>query len=161
VKTIRPDTVFVPYHWPGKKSANLLTNRALDPISKIPEYKVCACRVERDSGMIGANDQFFIDPSRCIGCEACVAACMECDTHRGRSMIIWSLSIGLQRLRRARRLHALRDPACAQVCPADAIKQTEDGIVTAPSSPAASAVPTVCWRVRLACRTTSQPSIRW
>ena len=47
VKTIRPDTVFVPYHWPGRKSANLLTNRALDPISKIPEYKVCACRVER------------------------------------------------------------------------------------------------------------------
>ena len=46
VKTIRPDTVFVPYHWPGKKSANLLTNRALDPISKIPEYKVCACRIE-------------------------------------------------------------------------------------------------------------------
>jgi assimilatory nitrate reductase catalytic subunit len=49
VKTIRPDTVFVPYHWPGNKSANLLTNRALDPISKIPEYKVCACRVERVS----------------------------------------------------------------------------------------------------------------
>jgi assimilatory nitrate reductase catalytic subunit len=47
VKTVRPDTVFVPYHWPGKKSANLLTNRALDPISKIPEYKVCACRVEK------------------------------------------------------------------------------------------------------------------
>ena len=42
-----PDTVFVPYHWPGKKSANLLTNRALDPISKIPEYKVCAFRVEK------------------------------------------------------------------------------------------------------------------
>jgi assimilatory nitrate reductase catalytic subunit len=47
VKTIRPDTVFIPYHWPGKKSANLLTNRALDPISKIPEFKVCACKVER------------------------------------------------------------------------------------------------------------------
>lgn len=47
VRTIRPDTVFVPYHWPGMKSANLLTNRALDPISKIPEYKVCACRVEK------------------------------------------------------------------------------------------------------------------
>jgi assimilatory nitrate reductase catalytic subunit len=47
VKTIRPDTVFVPYHWPGKKSANLLTNRALDPISKIPEYKVCACRIDK------------------------------------------------------------------------------------------------------------------
>jgi assimilatory nitrate reductase catalytic subunit len=47
VRTVRPDTVFIPYHWPGNKSANLLTNRALDPISKIPEYKVCACRVER------------------------------------------------------------------------------------------------------------------
>jgi len=47
VRTVRPDTVFVPYHWPGKKSANLLTNRALDPVSKIPEYKVCACRVEK------------------------------------------------------------------------------------------------------------------
>jgi assimilatory nitrate reductase catalytic subunit len=47
VRTVRPDTVFVPYHWPGEKSANLLTNRALDPISKIPEYKVCACRVEK------------------------------------------------------------------------------------------------------------------
>ena len=44
---IPDNTVFVPYHWPGKKSANLLTNRALDPISKIPEYKVCACRVEK------------------------------------------------------------------------------------------------------------------
>jgi assimilatory nitrate reductase catalytic subunit len=47
VKTIRPDTVFIPYHWAGRQSANLLTNRALDPISKIPEYKVCAVRLER------------------------------------------------------------------------------------------------------------------
>jgi assimilatory nitrate reductase catalytic subunit len=45
VQTIREDTVFIPYHWAGKKSANLLTNRALDPVSKIPEFKVCACRV--------------------------------------------------------------------------------------------------------------------
>ena len=47
VNTIRPDTIFIPYHWPGKKSANLLTQRALDPISKIPEYKVSAVRVEK------------------------------------------------------------------------------------------------------------------
>jgi assimilatory nitrate reductase catalytic subunit len=47
VKTIRPDTVFIPYHWAGKKAANNITNRALDPISKIPEYKVCACKVEK------------------------------------------------------------------------------------------------------------------
>jgi assimilatory nitrate reductase catalytic subunit len=47
VASIRPDTVFIPYHWAGRRSANLLTNRALDPISKIPEFKVSAVRVER------------------------------------------------------------------------------------------------------------------
>jgi assimilatory nitrate reductase catalytic subunit len=47
VATIRPDTVFIPYHWAGRRAANQLTNRALDPLSKIPEYKVCAVRVER------------------------------------------------------------------------------------------------------------------
>ncbi len=50
VETIRPDTVFIPYHWPGDKAANVLTNRALDPISKIPEYKVSAVRVEKAAG---------------------------------------------------------------------------------------------------------------
>jgi assimilatory nitrate reductase catalytic subunit len=45
VKTIRPDTVFVPYHWAGKKSINQLTHRTIDPRSKIPEYKVSACRL--------------------------------------------------------------------------------------------------------------------
>jgi len=47
VKTIRPDTIFIPYHWPGRKSANQLTISAQDPISKIPEYKVCAVRVKK------------------------------------------------------------------------------------------------------------------
>ena len=47
VKTIRPDTVFMPYHWPGARSANRLTHRTIDPRSKIPEYKVSACRLER------------------------------------------------------------------------------------------------------------------
>jgi assimilatory nitrate reductase catalytic subunit len=47
VTTIRPDTVFVPYHWPGGKSINQLTISAQDPISKIPEYKVCAVRVRK------------------------------------------------------------------------------------------------------------------
>lgn len=47
VTTIRPDTVFIPYHWPGRKSANQLTISAQDPISKIPEYKVCAVRVRK------------------------------------------------------------------------------------------------------------------
>jgi assimilatory nitrate reductase catalytic subunit len=43
---IRPDTLFVPFHWGGKACANLLTNPALDPVSKMPEFKVCAVRVE-------------------------------------------------------------------------------------------------------------------
>ena len=47
VKTIRPDTVFIPYHWAGRQSANRLTHRTLDPRSKIPEYKVSACRIEK------------------------------------------------------------------------------------------------------------------
>jgi assimilatory nitrate reductase catalytic subunit len=47
VRTIRPDTVFVPYHWAGPKSINQLTIAAQDPISKIPEYKVCAVRIHK------------------------------------------------------------------------------------------------------------------
>ncbi|MCM2348804.1 MAG: molybdopterin oxidoreductase family protein [Bacteriovoracaceae bacterium] len=49
VKTIRPDTVFIPYHWEGKKSANQLTNSAQDPISKIPEYKACAVKIYKSA----------------------------------------------------------------------------------------------------------------
>jgi assimilatory nitrate reductase catalytic subunit len=47
VQTIREDTIFIPYHWADEKSVNLLTIRALDPVSKIPEFKVCACRVRK------------------------------------------------------------------------------------------------------------------
>jgi assimilatory nitrate reductase catalytic subunit len=47
VRTIRPDTVFIPYHWPGSKSANRLTHRTVDPRSKIPEYKVSACKIRK------------------------------------------------------------------------------------------------------------------
>ncbi len=47
VTTIRPDTIFIPYHWPGRKSANQLTISAQDPVSKIPEFKVCAVRMSR------------------------------------------------------------------------------------------------------------------
>lgn len=56
VRTIRPDTVFIPYHWPGRRSANRLTHRTLDPRSKIPEYKVSACRVRKASGPETAPD---------------------------------------------------------------------------------------------------------
>ena len=50
VRTIRPDTVFIPYHWADEQSANLLTHRTLDPRSKIPEFKVSACRIRKADG---------------------------------------------------------------------------------------------------------------
>lgn len=47
VKTIRPDTIFIPYHWGEELAANQITNPALDPTSRIPEYKACAARIEK------------------------------------------------------------------------------------------------------------------
>jgi len=41
-RSIRPDTVFMPFHWPG---VNELTNDATDPVSGMPEFKVCAVEV--------------------------------------------------------------------------------------------------------------------
>jgi assimilatory nitrate reductase catalytic subunit len=57
VNTIRPDTVFIPYHWPGAQAANQLTNRAVDPRSKMPEFKVAAVRVERVGDRVATTDQ--------------------------------------------------------------------------------------------------------
>ncbi len=47
---IRPDTVFMPFHWPGEGRANTLTNPALDPTSRMPEFKACAVRLEAVEG---------------------------------------------------------------------------------------------------------------
>ncbi|MFG2194405.1 molybdopterin oxidoreductase family protein [Streptomyces sp. NPDC048639] len=46
-EAIRPDTVFVPHHWPFPAAANALTSDARDPQSHVPAYKQCACRIER------------------------------------------------------------------------------------------------------------------
>jgi len=46
-RDIRLDTVFVPFHWGGLHSANLLTKAALDPVAKIPEFKACAVHIAR------------------------------------------------------------------------------------------------------------------
>jgi Fe-S-cluster-containing dehydrogenase component len=79
---------------------------------------------------------FFIDPSRCIGCQACVQACTECDTHRGESMI------HLEYVERSRSTQTVpvvcmhcEQPTCAEVCPADAIKRTGDGVVQSARKP--------------------------
>jgi assimilatory nitrate reductase catalytic subunit len=45
--SIRMDTLFVPFHFGGTGRANLLTNPTLDPISRMPEFKVCAVRIEK------------------------------------------------------------------------------------------------------------------
>jgi assimilatory nitrate reductase catalytic subunit len=42
VRTIRPDTIFIPYHYGHAEAVNILTNPVLEPNNKIPEYKVCA-----------------------------------------------------------------------------------------------------------------------
>lgn len=47
--SIRKDTVFVPFHWGGKQAINRLTNPALDPTSRMPEFKVCAVRIVKAS----------------------------------------------------------------------------------------------------------------
>ncbi len=79
---------------------------------------------------------FIIDPARCIGCQACVQACGECGTHRGVSMI------HLEYIDRAETVQTTPqicmhcdNPTCAQVCPADAIKQTPDGVVQSSLKP--------------------------
>jgi assimilatory nitrate reductase catalytic subunit len=50
VPTIRPDTLFIPFHYGHRGAVNQLTNPAVDPTVKIPEYKACAAAVERLDG---------------------------------------------------------------------------------------------------------------
>ena len=85
---------------------------------------------------VPARLEFFIDPSRCIGCQACVQACSECDTHKGESMI------HLEAIDRAHSTQTVpvvcmhcEQPTCAEVCPADAIKRTGDGVVQSALKP--------------------------
>jgi assimilatory nitrate reductase catalytic subunit len=52
---IRADTLFAPFHWGGKQAANVLTLPALDPTSRMPEFKVCAVRARPAHGPRGAS----------------------------------------------------------------------------------------------------------
>ena len=80
--------------------------------------------------------EFFIDPARCIGCQACVQACSECDTHKGYSMIQLD-TIDRSTTTQTVPLVCMHcdSPTCAEVCPADAIKRTDDGVVQTARKP--------------------------
>ena len=82
------------------------------------------------------NMEFFIDPRRCIGCQACVQACSECDTHKGQSMIQLDYIDRTNSTQTAPVVCMHCDsPTCAEVCPADAIKKTADGVVQTARKP--------------------------
>ncbi len=82
------------------------------------------------------GSEFYVDPSRCIGCRSCENACAECDTHRGTPMIHVDF---LDRRNTIATVPTVcmhcDDPTCAQVCPADAIKKTDDGVVQSSLKP--------------------------
>jgi len=80
--------------------------------------------------------EFFVDPSRCIGCRACMAACTECDSHRGVSMIHVDYIDRTNSIATVPTvcMHCV-EPTCALVCPADAIKKGVDGIVRSALKP--------------------------
>jgi Fe-S-cluster-containing dehydrogenase component len=74
----------------------------------------------------------FIDPSRCIGCRACEAACRECDSHKGESMVMVDfIDRGASVATQPTVCMHCADPVapCAQVCPAQAILISEEGVV--------------------------------
>jgi Fe-S-cluster-containing dehydrogenase component len=80
--------------------------------------------------------EFFIDPSRCIGCQACAQACAECDSHRGIPMIHLDFvdRSSSPQTTPTVCMHC-DDPTCARVCPTDAIKQTAEGVVQSALKP--------------------------
>lgn len=74
--------------------------------------------------------ELFVDANRCIGCRACEEACSECPGHGGHSMIHLDFVDRAASVQSAPTvcMHCV-EPACAAVCPADAIKVDAQGVV--------------------------------
>jgi ferredoxin len=153
VTTIRPDTVFVPYHWPGKERQPGDHRR---PGSDLEDPGVQGLRGAasqgRGTGVRQAleatamnratggcclpRDGVLHRPDRCIGCQACVHACAECDTHKGHSMI--HLEYVDRRALDADRptvLHALRLADLRRGLPGRRDQATGDGVVMTARKP--------------------------
>ena len=99
VETIREDTVFVPYHWPGRKvrqPAYVRSSRSGFQDSRIQSVRLQAraagtartvrrrnqsLRQRMNTTTFRTDQEFFFDPQRCIGCHACEMACAECETN--------------------------------------------------------------------------------
>ena len=75
-----------------------------------------------------AGFEFYVDPSRCIGCRSCVAACAECDSHRGQSMIHVDFIDRKNTIATSPMvcMHC-EEPACLAGCPSGAISKRDDG----------------------------------
>ncbi len=76
------------------------------------------------------NLEFFLDPQRCIGCHACEMACAECETNGQTPMIsVDFVDRFISPQTSVQVCMHCEDPTCAQVCPAYAITQDENGLV--------------------------------
>ena len=99
--------------------ASLRMTILLTPDSVLKEHRV-------------AIKTLFVDPSRCIGCRACEAACRECDSHKGESMVMVDfVDRGRSVATQPTVCMHCTDPVapCAQVCPVLAIQITPEGVV--------------------------------
>jgi predicted molibdopterin-dependent oxidoreductase YjgC len=145
VTTIRPDTVFIPYHWPGRKSANQLTISAQDPISKIPAVQgVCGPHRKADGRRNGPG-VWSRSRDKTIGASMSVPGHLNFYIDPSPLHRVPGVRAGMHRVRHAQgdlhdppgdvdRAHSTQtipvvcmhcdSPTCAEVCPADAIKRT-------------------------------------
>lgn len=107
------------------------------------------------------KDEFFIDYSRCIGCEACVQACGECDTHRGVSMIHLETIERRDSVQTALRYACtVRSRSAPRFAPRTRSRKHRTGWFRVHSSHAALVAQTALCPVPLVCRSIRSISIR-